>query len=375
MLVCLLAAPAGLRSQDGGFEVRFGQLWMNVKGYDEHVGDRVRMILVQSNPPMTSDTHTRTPLLLNMDSGNTVQADVRFWRNNWAIGIRGWGFSAGDSFSGRVTSPVPTATPTALTRIVNTVSMWRETLPPVSNEIEPSGISPVDYRGEGGLDTYTADFFLARTLSGMADGELLLVFGAKLGQLDTDQSMGFDQRVFDFDFFSDGVHRNIFSTHETSAAASYRGVGPTVGLEADTAWRWLGIEVAARQAVLLGSSNETGRFSDIDDTTSTTDPAGPFERCTLALAPDGCVPAERTVLFSRSERRFVPVSELEFALEWAATGLVTLRGNAVAAIWTGAAVPPAFTLTHIVPGPGRDWESRRRTLVFGGIGLSVVLRP
>ena len=48
---------------------------------------------------------------------------------------------------------------------MNSVRMWDHTIVPVTNELEASGISPVDYWAEDKIELQTYDLFLGRTLA------------------------------------------------------------------------------------------------------------------------------------------------------------------------------------------------------------------
>ena len=372
ILAWLCVLPAQAQSL-GPFDVELGQLWMNVKGYDAHAGDVVRQTEVFTDPPDLVDTRLRTPIRLDMDAGNTFWTEVRYRRNGWGAGVRGWAFSSDDDTAGGVSSSEPSFTATTATIVTETVDLWNETLPPVVNELEDSEVSPVDYRAAGGLRTYTVDFFAWRELSESDDHRVLLVAGAKTGRLETDQSKGLTQKAFVFDFFGPGLHLNNFIELASSADADFLGVGPMIGLEADTEWRWLRVHTSASQALLIGDATMSGLFTDVDEITSTADPAGPFMSCTVDLVFQGCLPIESSVDFSTSRRVFLPATELRVSLRIGITRNIVVAGNAFAAIWGNAPVPPTFSVTHASSGPGQDWRQEERALLFGGVGVAVLV--
>jgi hypothetical protein len=190
-------------------------------------------------------------------------------------------------------------TGSTLSTVTNTVDLWNETLPPVFNELEASTFSPVDYRGEGSLRAYTADVFVLRSI---ANSQVHLLAGVRIGALDTVQSKGSSERAFIFDLFAPGVHFNNFIDLSTDADSSFRSVGPMAGVELSAEWHGLTIDLAASQAILIGNTDTNGLFTDVDDITSAADPAGPFIECTPALVALGCTRIESNIHFSTSKR-------------------------------------------------------------------------
>ena len=376
VVLCLtsLRDSAWAQMRDG-WEFQWQQMRMDVKGFDEHVGDVIHRRIVQTfNPPTIVDTFTRDPITLNMDGKNAFRADIRYRRQGWGGGVSGWFLSTSDSTGGRLTSPAPTPTTNSITSVVNTVSMWKETLPPVDNELEPLGFSPVSYRASGRLSTFAIDLFALRTLANTSGIRTELILGARLGRIQTHLDQGYDQRAFIFDYFRAGQHFNNLVSLSSTADADFLGAGPIVGFDSQIRWRRLGIQASVAEAFMIGNTRPRGVFTDIDDVTVAQSPTGPFLTCPLSLASIGCFSVRSDIPFSNPDRTFLPVTELNLGLSLDITRNISVGGTAFAAIWGNSPIPSSFTLSHAGEGPGLDWALEERTLRFSGVGVVVNIR-
>jgi hypothetical protein len=345
---------------------------MNVKGFDQHNGDIVRTTSVLTLTPLRfTDSITREPIMNRMDSGVKLRGAIRYRRQGWGAGANGWSFSSENAINGTVSS---IGSAGSLIFGSNTVSMWKETLDPVQNEIEPSGVSAVDFHSNAGLKTYAFDVFAFRTVTGAAsENQLDLIVGAKVGRVKTTQNQGFSQRAFVFDFFQTGMHLNNVITLGSTAEANFAGAGPLIGIEGQTRWRRLAISGVFTQALMIGSARQQGVFTDTDAITVALSETGPFQPCTLNLAADGCLPVSSEIRFSTSPKVFVPVSEFRLRLQFDLTNNFSVSGQGFTAIWANAPVPPTFTMTHAFASgsasPGLDWALQNQTLRFAGAGI------
>src|SRR4029079_9307740 len=79
----LMAASAAAQTADH-WEFQFELMRMDVKGADAHTGEVVRLTEVQTlNPPQISDRVTHTPIDLNMDTKNTIRAELKHRGQTW----------------------------------------------------------------------------------------------------------------------------------------------------------------------------------------------------------------------------------------------------------------------------------------------------
>src|SRR6185436_10905258 len=122
-------------------------LRMDVKGADEHIGEVVRISETQTtSPPQLSDRVTHTPIDLDMAAKNTIRAELKHRGQTWGAGVSGWFLRTDDAESGHVSSASDSVTSTSLTSEFNSVLMWNELVTPTRNDVEPSGLSPLDYQ-------------------------------------------------------------------------------------------------------------------------------------------------------------------------------------------------------------------------------------
>jgi hypothetical protein len=186
----------------GSWAFDFEPMWMNVKGFDQHAGDVVRTTNVLTTTPLRlTDTRTREPILNRMEAGMKFRAGIQYRRQGWGAGLNGWSYSSENAIQGRVTSLGSSG---SLIFGSSSVSMWKETVDPVENDLEPSGISPVDYHANAGLRTYAFDVFAFRSVTGPANPNRIdLIVGAKMGRIKTTQNQGFSERAFVFDYFQE----------------------------------------------------------------------------------------------------------------------------------------------------------------------------
>jgi len=143
--VWLVAAPAAAQTTDG-WEFEFELMRMDVKGADAQTGHVVRLTEVQTlNPPQVTDRATHTPIDLNMETKNTIRAELKHRGQTWGGGVSGWYLRTDDSQSGRVSSAAESITSSSITSEFNSVLMWNELVSPTRNDLQASGLSPLDF--------------------------------------------------------------------------------------------------------------------------------------------------------------------------------------------------------------------------------------
>src|SRR4030095_4921068 len=108
-------------------EFQFELLRMDVKGADTHTGDVVRVTDVQTfNPPQIADRVTHTPIDLNMDTKNTIRAELTHRGQTWGAGVSGWYLRTEDSESGHVSSAGASETASPVTAQFNSALIRNE---------------------------------------------------------------------------------------------------------------------------------------------------------------------------------------------------------------------------------------------------------
>jgi hypothetical protein len=372
--ITLPASPARAQTP-GSWEVQAELLRMDVKGFDEHAGDIVRATTVQAfNPPQITDTVTREPIDLDMGAKNTFRVSATYRGQQWGGGASFWLLRTSDSVSGHVSSSPPSLAASSVIMTADAVSMWRETLLPVTSDLASSGLSPMDFEASGRLRTFSLDLFATNTLAGSGDNGIDLILGAKVAKVETNQAQGFQERAFTFNFFGTGRHFNNNVSLNSVADADFTGVGPMVGFLGKTKWRRLRLEASTTESVVYGGTDQSGLFTDVDNITIAQGPNGPFLPCTPGLLLAGCASVRSDITFSTSEKTLVPVTEMRLKFLVDVSSSVSVGASGFGSFWSSTPVPPAFTVSHAGVGPGLDWEPQQRTLRFASIGavLNVV---
>ena len=306
LFLAIIAPRAWGQFPEKGWEFQLEPMRMAGGGWDEHVGDIVKQT-VTTTATVVRDLRDREPINLDLDPGFALRGSAAYRQQQWGAGVAAWFFDTDDSVSGRVTTHQPTTTATSTRRVENFVSLWKEPRGTLLNELEPSGQSPFDFRVEEALNTITLDFFAFRTLAETRSSRIDLIAGVKVGRLDTEQDQGVDVRAFIFDDFGLGSHFNNFVSLSSTAEAKFLGAGPMVGFSGQARWRQLGFRAFVTHSLLIRDADLNGTFTDIDDISSTPDPAGPF---TPVLMIRSDLP------FSKSETAFIPVTEFQLAAKW-----------------------------------------------------------
>ena len=360
-----------VQAQDG-WEIQLEPMWMDVYGNDEHVGDKFYWKEEWNNVTLT-DTYgiTYDPINLNMKDKFTLRGEAIYRKNQWGLGLSGWWFGTDDSKSGRVTTPPEETTPTGWIYYENGVRMWDHTIWPVWNDLEPSGMSPVDYHAKNELNVWTADLFSIRALAEKSTSQIDLTFGAKLGSLDNDRNEGQKQRVFIYDYFGTGYHwDNHISLESTSKADYDLMLGPVLGFQGKAKYKRFGIEGFINQSVLFGKVEHTGLWEDVDDIWVVTGPEGdPFEPVEQWEYDYG------RFSFSKQEDVALPVTELKLKVAYYITENISVSCGGFYSIWWNAPVSPKYSIPgEWVAGEGSGWRLQKRTLKFSGLMVDLGIR-
>jgi len=367
----VFAAGSIVQAQDG-LSIQIEPLWMDVEGNDEHVGDKFYWKEEWNNVTLTYTYGiTYDPINLNMKNKFTLRGEAIYRKNQWGWGLSGWGFGTDDSKSGRVTTPPFEFTPTGWIYYENGVRLWDHTPVPILNELEPSGVSPVDYQAENKLNVWTADLFSIRTLAEKSTSQIDLAFGVKLGSLDNDRNEGRERRAFVYDDFGPGLHwDNQISLESTSEADYGLMTGPVLGFQGKVKYKRFGIEGFINQSILFGRVKYTGLWEDIDDIWVVTGPeGGPFEPVEQYEYDYG------RFSFSKHERAALPVTEIKLKVVYNITKKISIGGGGFYSIWWDAPVAPKWSMPgDWVAGEGTGWQLQERTLKFGGLMVDLGIR-
>jgi hypothetical protein len=368
VIVWSLAAPAAGQTTSG-WEFQLDLLRMDVKGADAHTGDVVRLTETQTlNPPQLADRVTHTPIDLDMAAKNTIRAELKHRGQTWGAGASGWFLRTDDAESGRVSSAPDAVTSTSLISEFNSVLMWNELVTPTRNDLEPSGLSPLDYQVNGRLRTVVLDGFALASLVSNDNIRLELILGGKVARVRSGQDQDLKLRAFVLNAFRP-QHLNNNIELSSSGEANFSGVGPMVGWAGRATWRRLRFDASVTESAIWASSEQSGLFSDVDDIRIAQSPTGPFATCPTALAALGCFGVRSDWNFEKSTKVVIPVTDLQLKVLVDVARNLAIGASSFTSIWTNVPAPPAFTMTHAEAGPGLDWDFSPRSLRFGSFGL------
>src|SRR5262245_30037809 len=306
----LLAGPAAAQTT-GSWEFQVELLRMDVKGADTNAGHVVRLTETQTlNPPQISDRVTHTPIDLDMDAKNTIRAELKHRGQTWGAGVSGWFLRTDDSESGHVSSAPESVSSSSITSEFNSVLMWKELVSPTRNDLQGSGLSPLDFQVSGRLRTFTLDGFALASLVSNDNVRFELILGGKVARVRSSQDQVLKLRAFILNAFRP-LHLNNDIELSSTAEANFTGIGPMVGWAGRVTWGRLRFDASVTESAIYASSKQTGLFSDVDNIRVAQSPTGPFATCPAALAALGCFSVRSDWNFEKSTRAVIPVTDVQ----------------------------------------------------------------
>src|SRR6185503_4643761 len=132
---------------------------------------------------------------------------------------------------------------------------------PTRNDVEPSGLSPLDYQVSGRLRTFVLDGFALASLVSNDNVRLELVMGGKVARVRSGQDQDLKLTAFILNAFRP-LHLNNNIELSSVAEANFTGAGPMVGWSARANWRRLRFDASLTESIVYASSKQTGLFSD-----------------------------------------------------------------------------------------------------------------
>ena len=361
ILVAVADRPARAQSLDG-WQVSVDFLQIHTRGNDVHVGDvfTERQTLTGTASDSRLDYGVRyDPIVTAMDANRSVMVTAVYRNAGWGAGARGWRSRTEGSAAGSRR----TAAPTISSLTVTGVRMWDNSIVPVVNTAEPSGISPVTFEAENSLQNLRLEGFAERL---WIQGDTLTVaarFGVAHARLENDRREQQTQEAFveeanggTITTFENDVR--LEGTSETTANLT----GPLLALAGDTRVKRLRIDWLIGHAVLLGTAETSGEWIDIDDIR------------TITLA--GGLPVESFELLngiiekSQDDRALVPVLDLQVKASVRVTPFLSLGGGVFSSTWFNLPVAPAFSIPDDwTDVQGTAWRQQTRDVTF--LALSV----
>jgi hypothetical protein len=371
LLCALVVASAGSAHAQG---VAQGETWyvavdyLNVwtRGNDVHVGDVFTEHQTVSGTAAQNRLDygvTFDPIVTQMSNDQSVMLSGGIRGQRWGFGIRGWRAVADGSASGsRSTTPE-----TATSQFITGIRMWDNSIVPVINIQDPSLVSPVTYHADNRLEHLQVEVFGERRWLAGENFNLAARFGFARARTENSRSEGQTQRANCFTAAGDCVlPPNVTNstltndiTIDSESEATMNLTGPLLGIAGDAHFKRLRLDWLVSHAVLFGTAETTGTWTDIDNINEVTVTSGVQTQTTTVL--DGVLPREQ------DERAVVPTLDLQIKASFKVVKGVSVGGGVFSSTSFGQTVAPAF----VVPDDWTDvqgtaWRSQKRDVTYAG---------
>lgn len=239
----------------------------------------------------------------------------------------------------------------------------------VTNELEPSGLSPVFYYAKNKIWFTVGDL----TIFGNLGRRAKLLLGLKVVSLTNKRGEGQHQQAFLYSYFGKDRHFDNRISLDSFSKAKSLLIGPLVGVEGVMfSTKRLTFSGSLVQAFLYGRAKYSGIWIDVDDIWIVSGPrGGSFEDIEQSAYYYGAFP-----LIEKSREIVVPVTDLKFISEYAITKTLSIKLNIFATVLMNTPLAPRWS----VPG---DWESfegtgwrtdTAQTMILSGIATSLAVK-
>jgi hypothetical protein len=373
-LLCVLvvsgANSAHAQTTEGqGWNVSIDFLGLSTRGNDVHVGD------VYTERQSVSGTIgnfrldygvTYEPIITKMDSDPSWMVTGGYRGAQWGAGARYWRTVSEGSADGEAN----TAPETPTSAFITGIRMWENSIIPVTNVQDPSGLSPVTFHSENRLEHFRIDAYAERRWITGRSLNLTTRFGVAHSRTENTRSEGQTQRAFCFTFSglcvvppavtNSTLTNDIAIDSESDATMSL--TGPMIAVVGDTTFGRVRLDWLIGNSVMMGTAETTGEWTDVDMINEVTVASGvPTETSTVL---DGSIPIDF------EERTVVPVIELEVKASVRVVGRLFVGAGVFSSSWFGVPVAPAF----VVPDDwtdvqGTGWRHQNRNISFTGFSI------
>src|SRR5688572_7150693 len=378
--VCVLvvATPAGAQVTQG-WQFSVDAINILTRGNDVHVGD----VFTESQTSVETPTSYRLdygveyePLVTRMDDKFTVLLAGGYRGSRWGFGGRGWRVTTGGELEGRAQSPnrsftvtpIPGGSRITIVDKATGVRMWDHSSIPVANDEHPSGYSPVSYHAENSFEHLRIDAYAERVWIGSPDLNVVIRFGAAYARVENTRTEGHAEMAVLFDTI--GTVSRTFTNQITldgESDAEMDLFGPSMAIAGETTLKRLQIDWLVNPALMFGTANTSGSWTDTDDIhVVDVAPGGGRQESTEFLY--GVIPIEREA------RAVVPAIDLQVKASVRVAGSVRVGAGLFSSTWFGVPMAPALS----VPGnwidvEGTGWRDQSRDLTFLGYSAFVAV--
>lgn len=379
--VVLILTGQAVWADDSQWNFKVEPIWMDVYGNDVHVGDifKYKQTFFEDSLGGWKIKYGTEyePIVLGMRSNLALRFELNYQnRNNWGLNFSGWGFWPGAWQSGNVTSPAMEGIPGGYIGYIYGVRMWDHSIVPVTNELQNSGFSPVDWWATNKLGVYTVDLLVSNALGNrreelwhdvVSGPEWDIIWGAKAGVISNERWEKQAQRAYityTAPFWV--IYDNHISLESKSRVDYHLLVGPTVGLRVKAHLTKYRLEAFLKQSLLMGEVQSSGTWLDVDDIVWR-------DYWTKEFIFEDIYSGRFT--FAQPEKVAIPVTEFKANFSCELSKKFSLGLGGFGSIWCGAPLAPKWS----VPGDwtsmnGTGWQCQKSTLIFYGTSLSIIFK-
>jgi hypothetical protein len=284
-------------------------------------------------------------------------------RAGWGGGLRAWRSRSTAAVSGADQTAASTPSSDFLTGI----RMWDNSVIPVENFTQPSGISPVTFHAENELTTVRVDGFLERLVVRSRGLNVAARFGATHTRVENTRSEGQTQVAYIPEVNGGSITtftNNIRLDSESEATMSL--TGPMLALAGDSTIGRLRIDWLISHAAFFGTAETSGQWTDVDNITEvTTTGAGTVTTTSLLNG---------VLRKTQEDRALVPVVELQFKGSVHVAGALRIGAGVFASSWFNLPVAPAFSIPDDwTDVQGTAWRQQTRDVTFAGYSVFALL--
>jgi len=362
----MIATSARAQGTATGWQLSLEPMYVMTRGNDVHAGDvftesqMFRGTVVTTSPGVTVTNSTvdygvtYDPIVTDMSSKFGLLVSAGYRGSRWGFGGRGWRVDTSGSVEGNEES----SSEESLTGI----RLWDHSALPVVNRFTASGYSPVTFYAENRLENLRVDGYAERRWIASSNLNVAMRFGAAYTQFKNTRREGNAEQAAYQNVLEDVLGPIVVTgtnsiTLDAESETTANLIGPSIGIAGDSTHGAFRLEWLVSPAVLFGTAETSGTWTDIDNISEVE--VSPGLRDTRTIRLDGVIPVERDV------RVAVPVLDLHVKASVAVAKGVRIGGGLFSSSWFGMPVAPAFT----VPGSwtdveGTGWRDQTRDLTF-----------
>lgn len=363
VFVLAIAGSVQAQTTEEAWQVSVDFLNIVTRGNDVHVGD----VFTEHQTFSGTITQSRLdygvdydPIVTRMKDEQTFMVTAGYRGPRWGFGVRGWRVATDAAVEGRETSPAPTASTDSVTGI----RLWDNSIIPVSNMSDPSGFSPVTFHAENALETLRIEGYAERRWITGPALNVAARFGLTRARVENTRAEGQTQTAFIVETdagTTSTLSNNVTLNVESEATMSL--TGPMLAIVGDSTYRKLRIDWLVGNAVLFGTAETSGTWTDVDDITEVV--VTPTSSVQTSTFLNGVVPTEK------EERAHVPVIDLQIKASVQVTRSVSVGVGVFSSTWFGLPMAPAFS----IPGEwtdveGTGWRQQTRDINHAGVSIS-----